>query len=164
MSAPPCTWFEKAADQGIVVAQFNIGLIHERGLGVNRNLLVAMKWYAKSADADFAPAFINLARLYESGDTVTRDRAAALQLRLRAWQQGVNRVQRNPIIVMNFGVRTLRHLDGRKIWEDRRKLVTDDLGGATYFLLFEPDYLIDPDLALDLQPSFPPIGLGAPPP
>lgn len=155
-------WFEKAAEQGVVVAQFNIGLIHERGLGINSNRLAAIKWYAKSAESDFAPAFINLARLYESGDAITRDRAAALQLRLRAWQQGINRAQRNPIIVMSFGVQTLRHLDGRKIWQDRRKLVTYDLSGATYFLLFEPDFLIDPDLGFDLPRSFPPIGLGAP--
>lgn len=154
-------WFEQAAEQGVVVAQFNIGLIYERGLGVNRNLLAAMKWYARSVETDFAPAFINLARLYESGDAITRDRAAALQLRLRAWQQGINRAQQNPIVVVNFGVRTLRHLDGRKIWTDRRKLETADPGGATYFLLFEPDYLIDPDLGFDFPPSFPPIGLGA---
>lgn len=155
-------WFQAAADQGVVVAYFNIGLTHERGLGIDRNLLAAMKWYAKSAEADFAPAFINLARLYESGDAIMRDRAAALQLRVRAWQQGINRAQRNPIVVISFGVRTLRYLDGRKIWADRHKLETDDLRGGTYFLLFEPDYLIDPDLGFDLPPSFPPIGLGAP--
>lgn len=155
-------WFQKAAEQGIVVAQFNVGLIHELGLGVHRNRLAAMKWYAKSVEAGFAPAFINLAQLYESGDAITRDRTAALQLRLRAWQQGINGAQHNPIIVMSFGVRTLRYLDGRKIWVDRRKLATYDPGGSTYFLLFEPDYLIDPDLGFDLPPSFPPIGLGAP--
>lgn len=155
-------WFEAAAAQGVVVAYFNLGLIHERGLGVDRNPLAAMKWYEKSAEADFPPAFINLARLYESGDAIMRDRAAALQLRLRAWRQGVNRAWQNPIIVMNFGVRTLRYLDGRKIWSDRRKLETDDLRGSTYLLLFEPDYLIDPDLGFDLPASFPPVGLEAP--
>ena len=155
-------WFEAAATQGVVVAYFNLGLIHERGLGIDRNPLAAMKWYEKSAEADFAPAFINLARLYESGDAIMRDRAAALQLRLRAWRHGINRAQQNPIVVMNFGVRTLRYLDGRKIWADQRKLETHDLRGGTYFLLFEPDYLIDPDLGFDLPASFPQVGLDSP--
>ncbi len=156
-------WFEAAAAQGVVVAYFNLGLIHERGLGIDRNLLAAMKWYKKCAEADFAPAFINLARLYESGDAIMRDRAAALQLRLRAWRNGINRARQNPIVVMNFGVRTLRYLDGRKIWADRGKLETDDLRGSTYFLLFEPDYLIDPDLGFDIPASFPSVGLDTPP-
>lgn len=155
-------WFRAAAEQGVVVAQFNLGVMHERGLGINRSLLAAMNWYAKSAEADFAPAFINLARLYESEDVLMRDRAAALQLRLRAWQKGINRARENPIVVMNFGVRTLRHLDGRKIWADRHKLETDDVRGGTYVLLFEPDFLIDPDLGLDFPPIFPSIGPGAP--
>ena len=50
---------------------------------------------------------------------------------------------------MNFGARTLRYLHGRKIWADRRRLEADDLRGSTRFLLFEPDYLIDPDPGSD---------------
>lgn len=156
-------WFQMAAAQGVVVAQFNLGLLHEKGLGVEPNQSEAMKWYARAVDAEFVPAFVNLARLYESGPEVARDRAAAIQLRIRSWQSGLHRTQQHPIVVMHFGIRTLRHLDGRKIWADRRQIGTDDPRGGTLFFLFEPDFLIDPDLGFDLPHAFRPVGLGPQP-
>ena len=156
-------WFVTAAAQGVAVAQFNLGLLHEKGLGVELNQAEAMKWYARAVDTEFVPAYMNLARLYESGAEGARDRAAALQLRFRAWQNGLNRPQLEPILVMHFGIRTLRHLDGRKLWSERRKIGTDDLRGGSMLFLFEPDFLLDPDLGFDLPPTFPPIGPGARP-
>lgn len=156
-------WFLKAAAQGFVVAQFNLGLIHEKGLGVERNHAEAMKWYAKAVDAEFVPAFINLAVLYESGTDVARDRATATQLRIRSSQRGLHRSQQDPILVMYFGIRTLQYLDGRKIWADRRKIGIDDLRSGSQLFLFEPDLLIDPDLGYDLPQTLPAIGLGPQP-
>lgn len=156
-------WFLTAAAQGVAVAQFNLGLLYEKGSGVDPNPAEAIKWFARAADAGFVPAYMNLALLYESGPEATRDRAAALQLRFRAWRGGVNRAQREPILVMHFGIRTLKHLDGGRLWSERRKIGMDDLRGGSMLFFFDPDFLIDPDLGFDLPPTFPPIGPGARP-
>ena len=42
------TWYEKAATQGYSAAQLNLGLLYERGLGVEQNRLEALNWYRKS--------------------------------------------------------------------------------------------------------------------
>ena len=42
-------WYEKAAEQGIAMAQFYLGLMCERGVGVDQDDSMAMRWYAKAA-------------------------------------------------------------------------------------------------------------------
>ena len=41
--------FRKAADQGHVEAQFNLGICYEDGDGVEWSYTEAMKWYSKAA-------------------------------------------------------------------------------------------------------------------
>ena len=48
-------WWHKAANQGIVEAQFNLGTCYEKGNGVTKDLSEAVKWYkmaAKQGDRD----------------------------------------------------------------------------------------------------------------
>ena len=40
---------KKAAEQGNVVAQFNLGSMHEKGYGVKQDYFEAFKWYQKAA-------------------------------------------------------------------------------------------------------------------
>ena len=42
-------WFRKAAEQGHVWAQNNLGLMYQNGQGVTRNLAEARKWYERAA-------------------------------------------------------------------------------------------------------------------
>ena len=151
-------WFLRAAEQAVVVAQFNLGLLHEKGLGVERNHAEAMKWYAKAVEAEFIPAFVNLAALYESGTDVARDRATAVQLRMRSARHGVHRPHQQPIVVMHLGIRTLRQIDGRKISFDHRKISTMGSGGGGVMFLFDPDLLVDPELESDAPQIRPGIG------
>ena len=53
-------WKYRAAS-GDSISQFNLGLIYERGEGVEINLDLAMKFYSKAANSGFAPAQFNLA-------------------------------------------------------------------------------------------------------
>ena len=41
-------WTRKAAEQGLAIAQFNLGKLHTHGLGVTRNAEEATKWYRKA--------------------------------------------------------------------------------------------------------------------
>jgi TPR repeat protein len=61
------------AEGGSTEAQFNLGLLHEHGLGRPVDLERAMKWYLRSADGGFARAQYRVAEIYESGEGVERD-------------------------------------------------------------------------------------------
>jgi uncharacterized protein len=43
-------WFKKAADQGNLNAQTNMGHMYKNGDGVPQDLIEAVKWYKKAAD------------------------------------------------------------------------------------------------------------------
>jgi uncharacterized protein len=48
--------YRKAADQGDAVAQANIGLLYQNGLGVPRDPGEARAWIQKAAAAGYEPA------------------------------------------------------------------------------------------------------------
>jgi uncharacterized protein len=58
--------WEPLAVRGDPAAQFNLGLMYEKGQGVTRDTTRAALWYRKSADQGFAEAQNNLGRLYYS--------------------------------------------------------------------------------------------------
>jgi hypothetical protein len=70
-------WFRKAAEQGDVVAQFNLGLMYEHGQGVPQDYVQAVAWYRKAADQGNAEAQNNLGLMYYNGRGVPRDDVAA---------------------------------------------------------------------------------------
>ena len=56
-------WYEKAAEQGKKIAQFNLGGLYERGEGVEQDAARAAHWYAKAAEQGDADAKAALERL-----------------------------------------------------------------------------------------------------
>ncbi|MBR5893847.1 MAG: sel1 repeat family protein, partial [Bacteroidaceae bacterium] len=54
-------WYRKAAEQGQVNAQYNLGLCYE--IGVAKDLAEAVKWYRKAAEQGHADAKAALQRL-----------------------------------------------------------------------------------------------------
>ena len=61
------------ADQGDAHAQFALGIVYNRGYGVQRNYAEAMRWFRRAADQGDAGAQYNLAFLYETGRGVRKD-------------------------------------------------------------------------------------------
>lgn len=65
-------WFEKAAEQGCVPAQYYLGrvysLLPERGLlgTLFSDPIEGVKWYSKAAEAGYSPAMARLGNFYES--------------------------------------------------------------------------------------------------
>jgi len=53
-------WFRKAAKQGNVGAQFNLGRMYENGLGVDKNDSTAVEWHRKAAEQGSFGAQFNL--------------------------------------------------------------------------------------------------------
>ena len=56
-------WYRKAADQGNMYGEFNIGLLYEFGYGVTKNLDEAAKWYRRAANRGMERAKTKLKEL-----------------------------------------------------------------------------------------------------
>lgn len=66
-------WQSLAEQWQVKEAQFNLGLLYEKGEGVPQDYLQAKQWYAKAAAQGCADAQSRLGRLYEFGHGVTED-------------------------------------------------------------------------------------------
>ena len=57
--------FRKAAEEGDMNAQYNLGVMYEHGQGVKQSDLKAAEWYQKAADNGHPEAPMALQLLYE---------------------------------------------------------------------------------------------------
>lgn len=60
-------WYVKAARQGHINAQYNLGVMYNLGDGVPRDYAKAVKWYLEAAEQGHREAQYNLAYMYRSG-------------------------------------------------------------------------------------------------
>jgi TPR repeat protein len=65
--------FRPLAEAGNPAAQFHLGLMHERGWGVQKDYAAALKWFRKATAQGYAGPQSNLGLLYERGRGVRRD-------------------------------------------------------------------------------------------
>lgn len=73
------SWLEEAAEQGVAIAQYDMGLAYLQGNGVARDYDQARHWFDLAAAQEFAEAQFHLGVLYENGlGTESSDRDAAL--------------------------------------------------------------------------------------
>jgi len=69
-------WLE-AAKAGDPEAMNNLGILYDKGLGVDRDIETAARLYERAADLGFPNAQFNLANLYYNGVGIKRDYATA---------------------------------------------------------------------------------------
>jgi S1-C subfamily serine protease len=81
-------WYRKAADQGITLAESNLGYCYANGAGVESNMVEAIKWYRKAADQGNPAAQFNLATCFFNGQGVSQDYAEAVKLLRKSADQG----------------------------------------------------------------------------
>ena len=77
----------KFADQGSPAAQTCRGVCYEKGYGVDKDLVEAVKWYRKAAEQEFPVAQYNLGRCYTNGNGVPQDHAEAVKWYRKAAEQ-----------------------------------------------------------------------------
>ena len=75
-------WYRKAAELGSADAQDYMGVMYDRGEGVERNYDEAVKWYRKAANQSHNLGEYNMGRMYEEGRGVAKDYKMA-----RDWYQ-----------------------------------------------------------------------------
>ena len=66
-------WYTKAALQGQVEAQYNLGVMYDQGKGVPKNYSDAYKWYKLAAEQGFANAQYNLGVMYYRGEGIPKN-------------------------------------------------------------------------------------------
>ncbi|QDO95648.1 sel1 repeat family protein [Formosa sediminum] len=94
--------FLAAANEGHDFAQFNVGLMYEQGLGVNKNPNEAFLWYEKSANQGNSAAQFNLGVSYENGYGTTIDYTKA-----NSWYRKAS-LQGDGLAVGNLGMLYIR--------------------------------------------------------
>jgi TPR repeat protein len=80
--------YREAASMGSPIALFQLGAMHERGEGVERDTLEAVKWYERAIDAGSVSAAKRLANMYYDGQGVSKSLARAASLYERAGELG----------------------------------------------------------------------------
>ncbi len=65
--------FKPLAEQGLAVAQNNLGIMYDNGRGVPQDYAEAVKWYRRAAEQGDADAQANLGNMYYSGLGVPQD-------------------------------------------------------------------------------------------
>ncbi len=66
-------WYQRAAAQGDINAQHNLGNMYESGRGVAQNYAEAVAWFRKAADKGHPMAQANLGVMYELGHGIAQD-------------------------------------------------------------------------------------------
>ena len=97
-------WFDIAAKKGLVPAEFRLGGLYEKGLGVKKNLTTARDLYRAAADKGHGKAMHNLAVLYAEGTDGKADYQTAAQWFRKAADRGIADSQYNLAILYARGV------------------------------------------------------------
>ncbi|TGQ78607.1 sel1 repeat family protein [Mesorhizobium sp. M8A.F.Ca.ET.207.01.1.1] len=81
-------WLTKAAEQGNVDAQINLGVAYLTGEIVDKNPKLAFYWYEKAAQLNDSKAQFNVALMYLKGVGVEQNDDLAIQWLKRSAAQG----------------------------------------------------------------------------
>jgi hypothetical protein len=76
-----------AALRGDKLAQFQIGVTYERGIGIEENQTLAAHWFEESARQGYVDAQYNIAIMYASGRGVAADEGLAMMWLAKAAKQ-----------------------------------------------------------------------------
>ena len=114
--AAAAAWYRRAAEAGIVVAEYRLGSFYEKGQGVPRDLAEARNWYGRAAEAGNAKAMHNLAVLSADGSSGAADYEAAAKWFSTAAEYGVRDSQYNLAILYAKGLGVTRDLTLSYMW------------------------------------------------
>ena len=81
-------WYQKAAEQGIANAQYNIGYLYDWGQGgLSQNRVEAIKWYKKASGQGNGEASLRLGAMYMYAVGVEKDEKEAIVWYKKAAEQ-----------------------------------------------------------------------------
>ena len=95
--------FLSLAAGGNANAQYNVGVMYDKGLGVSKDERPAMFWYRKAAEQGRADAQFNLGLMYDMGRGVPKDDQQAMSWYRKAAEQGRADAQFNLGLMYDMG-------------------------------------------------------------
>lgn len=107
------------AEQGNANAQYNMGVIYDRGYGVERDYAKARAWYEKAAAQGYAKAAHNLGVIYQSGHGVAADNERAAYWFKKAAKLGEPAAQNNLAVMYARGVGVQQNMAMAAAWAAR---------------------------------------------
>jgi localization factor PodJL len=114
--AAAVTWFARAAEGGVVPAQFRLGGLYEKGVGVKKDLPQARCYYLAAANRGHALAMHNLAVLYAEGVDGKADFSTAVKWFRKGAEYGVTDSQYNAAVLLAGGIGIERNLGEAYKW------------------------------------------------
>jgi hypothetical protein len=109
-------WFEKAANQGVANAAYNLGVLHHQGLGMPADIKEALNWYEKAADLNHPEAQYNLGIAYIEGVGVHYDAQKAATYFHAAADRGIMEAAYNLGLIYENGLLGQTRPDDALMW------------------------------------------------
>jgi len=116
LSLSTVSGLRKAAEQGFVLAQYNLGVMYEDGINVTQDYEEAHRWYRKAAEQEYAEAEFNLGVMYAKGRGVAQDYAEAVKWYRKAAEQGIAIAQYNLGVMYTNGQGVTQDHDEAMKW------------------------------------------------
>lgn len=104
------------AERGNIEAQFNLGIMYEKGDGVEPDLSEALRWYRLAADQGDALAQYNVAVYYAQGMGVAQDFKESMRWSRLAAKQGDALAQFNIATMYNRGMGVAQNPIAAHMW------------------------------------------------
>jgi hypothetical protein len=107
------------AEQGDGIAQYNLGLLYEKGRGVTQDHQIAFRWYSRAAEDGIPQAQLNLGELYRRGLGVPKNHQQAVKWYRRAALQGNAAARTNLGVMYLHGVGVDQDVNAAREWFSR---------------------------------------------
>ena len=104
------------AEQGLAIAQLNLGIMYSNGQGVLQDYKEAVKWYKLAAEQGEAKAQSNLGNRYYYGEGVLQDYKEAAKWYKLAAEQGNIRAQTNLGVMYSNGQGVIQDYTTAHMW------------------------------------------------
>jgi TPR repeat protein/DNA-directed RNA polymerase subunit RPC12/RpoP len=143
--AAALAWYLKAANAGIALAQFRLGVKYDLGKGVSKDKAKALQWYLKAADqagwdARFCKGVVesqrNIGYLYQAGGGVPKDPREAFNWFLKAAGNGCEAAQYEVAKAYNSGVGVLQDKQAAFDWFQKAANNGDESAQTDLALLY----------------------------
>jgi len=109
-------WFERAAENGVANARYNLGVLYHQGLGVEQNIETALEWYRKAAQLGHPEAQYNLGIAYIEGIGVSYDPKRAAEYFETAAASGITEAAFNLGLIYENGLLGDAQPDEALLW------------------------------------------------
>jgi|OM-RGC.v1.000325242 TPR repeat protein len=109
-------WFRESAIQGVPNAQYNLGVLYERGLGLPQDDTRALLWYHSAAEQGHPLAQYNLGVLYSAGRGIPLSYTESARWFRRAAERGVPAAAYNLAVLTESGLGLTRDAAEAERW------------------------------------------------